>query len=260
MQRRKFLQSSLAVTAATAVNINPATAGDKDPKQKEVYEWREYEMRFGSDQGQLDNYFKTALIPALNKHGVKTVGVFKEWRPTEPRRFFLLTPYSSLDNYLSVNLKVKADADYIKNSADYNSIPVDKAVYTRFTSSLMLAFDGFPAIVVPSGETRIFELRTYEGYSEEAVKRKIKMFNDGEFPIFNRAKLNPVFCGEVIAGDRQPRLTYMITCNSMEERDKGWSAFVADPEWKKLIADPQYANTISKISSTFLVPTAYSQV
>lgn len=260
MQRRKFLQSSLMATAGTAVTIDPTLAGDNYATQKEVYEWREYEMRFGSNQGELENYFKTALIPALNKYGVKTVGVFKEWRPSEPAKFYLLTPYSSLDSYLSVNIKVKADADYIKNSAAYNSIPADKALYSRFTSSLMLAFDGFPAIVVPSGESRIFELRTYEGYSDDAVRRKIKMFNDGEFPIFNRAKLNPVFCGEVIAGDRLPRLTYMITCKSMEERDKGWSAFVADPEWKKLVSDPQYANTISKISNTFLVPTSYSQV
>lgn len=260
MQRRKFLQSTLAVTAAAAVNLNPATAGAPYSTQKEIYEWREYETRFGVDVGQLETYFKTALIPALNKYGVKTVGVFKEWRATDPAKFYLLTPYSSLDNYLSVNAKVKADADYIKNSAAYNSIPADKAVYSRFASTLMLAFDGFPAMVVPSGESRIFELRTYEGYNEDAVRRKIKMFHDGEFPIFNRAKLNPVFCGEVIAGDKQPRLTYMITCTSMEERDKGWGAFVADPEWKKLVSNPQYANTISKISNTFLAPTAYSQV
>ncbi|MEV4886894.1 NIPSNAP family protein [Chitinophaga ginsengisegetis] len=260
MQRRKFLQSSLAVTAGIAANLSPAIAGDKYVVQKEVYEWREYEMRFGADKEQLENYFRTALIPALNKYGVKTVGVFKEWRPSEPAKFYLLTSYASLDNYLSVNIKVKADAEYIKNSALYNSIPVDKSIYNRFTSSLMIAFDGFPAMAVPSGESRIFELRTYEGYSEDAVRRKIKMFNDGEFPIFTRAKLNPVFFGEVIAGDKLPRLTYMLTCNSMEERDKGWSAFVADPEWKKLLADPQYANTISKISNTFLVPTSYSQV
>ena len=259
MQRRKFLQSSLAVTAGIAT-INPAIAGDKHLIQKEVYEWREYEIRFGSDQGQLENYFKTVLIPALNKYGVKTVGVFKEWSQSEPAKVYLLTPYSSLDNYLSVNMKIKADADYIKNSAAYNGIPADKPIYNRFTSSLMTAFDGWPTMVVPSGESRIFELRTYEGYSEDAVRRKIKMFHDGEFPIFNRAKLNPVFFGEVIAGDKLPRLTYMITCNSMEDRNKGWSAFVADPEWKKLVADPQYANTISKISNTFLVPTSYSQV
>lgn len=260
MKRRKFLQSSLTVTAGTAAAINPAIAGEPYASQKEVYEWREYEIRFGSDSSQLENYFKTALIPALNKYGVKTVGVFKEWRPSDPAKFYLLTPYSSLDSYLSINTKVKADADYIKNSATYNSIPAEKPVYNRYNSCLISAFDGFPAIVVPSAQPRIFELRTYEGYSEDAVRRKVKMFNDGEFPIFSRAKLNPVFGGEVIAGDTQPRLTYMITCNSMEERDKGWTAFIADPEWKKLVSDTQYANTISKIRNTFLVPTAYSQV
>lgn len=260
MQRRKFLQSSLVVAAGIAVTNSPAVAGDRHATQKEIYEWREYEMRFGADQGQLDNYFKTALIPALNKYGIKTVGVFKESSPSEPAKFYLLIPYASLDNYLSVNAKVKADADYLKNSAQYNSIPADKALYSRFTSSLMLAFDGWPAIVVPTAKSRMFELRTYEGYSEDAVKRKIKMFHDGEFPIFKRANLNPVFCGEVIAGDKLPRLTYLITCDSMEERNKGWSAFVSDPAWKKLVSDPQYANTISKISNTFLIPTAYSQV
>ncbi|HVI45130.1 MAG TPA: NIPSNAP family protein [Chitinophaga sp.] len=260
MQRRKFLQSSLAVTAGIAANISPAIAGEKYATQKEVYEWREYEMRFASDQAQLENYFKTALIPALNKYGVKKVGVFKEWNPSEPAKFYLLTPFASLDNYLSVNTKLKTDADYVKNSAAYNNVPADKPLYNRFTASLMLAFDGWPALVPPSGESRIFELRTYEGYSEDAVRRKIKMFNDGEYPIFQRANLNPVFFGEVIAGDKMPRLTYMLTCNNMEERSKGWAAFVADPEWKKLVADPQYANTISKISNTFLVPASYSQI
>ncbi|MET4141769.1 NIPSNAP family protein [Pedobacter sp. UYP1] len=267
MQRRKFIQSTVAVTAGLALNIKPVIAGDKaavtDNKalmKKEIYEFREYEMHFGSDLGQMENYFKTALIPGLNKYGVKTVGVFKEWRQSEPAKVYLLIPYSSLDNYLSVNLKVKADTDYIKNSVAYNSIPADKPVYNRFTASLMIAFDGFSKMVVPSAEPRIFELRTYEGYSEEAVKRKIKMFHDGEFSIFSRAKLNPVFFGEVIAGDRLPRITYMVTCNCMEGRDQGWSAFVADPEWKKLAGDPQYANTISKINNTFLVPTPYSQV
>lgn len=217
-------------------------------------------MRFGSNQAELENYFRNALIPALNKLGVKTVGVFKEWRASDPARIYLLIPYASFEGYVSVNAKLKSDADYVKNSAAYHSLPADKPLYDRFTSSLMNAFDGWPAITVPSGESRIFELRTYEAGNEEALRRKIKMFHDGEFPIFTRAKLNPVFFGEVIAGDRLPRLTYLLSCNSMEERDKGWSAFVADAAWKKLVGDPQYANTISKIRNTFLAPTPYSQV
>lgn len=261
MQRRTLLQTSL-LTAATgvALGIGPAIAGSKYAPQKEIYELREYEMRFGSDQSQLEDYFKTALIPALNKYGVKTVGVFKEWGKSEPAKIYLLVPYASSETYFSVNTKIKGDADYLKNSAAYNNVPVDKAVYSRFTSSLMLAFDGFPQLVTSPAATRLFELRTYEGYSEDAVRRKIKMFNDGEFPIFKRAKLEPVFFGEVIAGDKLPRLTYMLSVDNMEERDKGWAAFVADPEWKRLLADPQYANTISSIIKTFLVPTSYSQI
>lgn len=258
MQRRKFLRSSL--TTGVAIGISPAIVEDKNPPQKEIYELREYETRFGSDPSQLEGYFKNALIPALNKYGIKTVGVFGEWSKAEPARIYLLVPYPSFDMYLSVNAKVKADTEYIKNSSTYNSIPADKPVYSRFTSSLMLAFDGFPHIVTSLGASRIFELRTYEGYSEDAVRRKIKMFNDGEFPIFKRAKLDPVFFGEVIAGDKLPRLTYMLAVNSMEERDKGWATFVADPEWKKLLADPQYAHTISSIAKTFLVPKSYSQI
>lgn len=260
MQRRKFIQSSLAAGAGATLTTEAISTHEVQAAQKEIYELREYEIRFGADVSQLEKYFQNALIPALNKHGVKTVGVFKEWRPTDPAKVFLFIPYASIDLYLSINAKVKADADFIRNSAPYNAVPVDKAIYRRFTSSLIAAFDGFPKLVVPTGASRVFELRTYEGYSEDAVTRKVRMFNDGEFPIFERAKLNTVFGGEVIAGDVMPRLTYMITCGSMEERDKGWGAFIADPAWKKLVSDPQYANTISKISNVFLVPTAYSQV
>ena len=260
MQRRKFLQSSIAATAGTAVGTSNAITGNAPAASREIYEWREYEFRFGADQSQLENYFKTALIPALNRAGVKSVGVFREWRASDPAKFFALIPYGSLEQRMTVHEKLKADQEYIKNSAAYNGIPVEKTLYSRFTSSLMMAFEGWPAITVPSAAPRVFELRTYEGYSEEAVTRKIKMFHDGEFPIFQRAGLNPVFFGDVIAGDKLPRLTYLLTCESMEARDKGWVAFIADPAWKKLVGDPQYANTISKISNSFLVPAAYSQV
>ncbi len=260
MQRRKFIQSSLAGAAGIAAGMNPVNAMEKYPPQKEIYEWREYEMHWGSDQSQLETFFKTALIPAYNKYGVKAIGVFKELSKSEPTKIYLLIPYASIEDFLSVTAKVKADADFLKNSEAYNAIKADKPVFNRYITSVMIAFDGWPKLTTPKGESRIFELRTYEGYSEDALRRKIKMFNEGEFPIFIRTGLNPVFFGEVIAGDKMPRLTYMITFKSMEDHDKAWEAFGADPDWKKLLADPQYANSVSNIIKTFLVPTAYSQV
>jgi hypothetical protein len=124
----------------------------------------------------------------------------------------------------------------------------------------MIAFDGLPKMITPQSGPRMFEVRTYEGYSEDAVKRKIKMFNDEEFTIFNRVKLNPVFFGEVISGKNLPALTYMVTFKNIEERDANWKAFFADPDWLRILKDPQYANTVSRIYKTYLEPTPYSQV
>jgi hypothetical protein len=226
---------------------------------KELYEWRTYETgRAG--QGGLDNYFSKALIPALNKLGIKKVGAFSEVGKPEPSKLHLLIPYTSFDEYMKVFATLKGDKDFDQASADYNKIPVEQAAYTRYDASLMIAFNGLPKMIVPENGPRIFELRTYEGYSEDAVRRKIKMFNDEEFTIFNRVKLNPVFFGEVIAGKNLPCLTYMITFKNMEERDKNWKAFGADPDWQKVSKAPEYANTVSKIYKTFLEPLSYSQI
>jgi hypothetical protein len=259
MKRRNFIQGAAIATSAMATGQLAYGASDKIA-QKELYEFREYEIHFGSSQNSLHEYLEKSLIPALNKHGVKTVGVFREMGKSDPAKIYVVIVYSSFEDYIPVNSKVKADEDFKKSSAAWQAIPADKPVFNRMTTSLLIAFDGFPALKVPTKDSRIFELRTYEGYSEDAVRRKIKMFNEEEFPIFYRTKLNPVFFGEVIAGPNMPCLTYMITFKDMEERDKNWAAFSADADWKRVLADPKYANTVSNIRKVFLEPVAYSQI
>ncbi len=75
-----------------------------------------------------------------------------------------------------------------------------------------------------------------------------------------RRNLNPVFFGEVIAGDKMPCLTYMTTFKDMAERDANWKVFGADPAWKTISTAPEYANAMNKITKVFLEPTAYSQI
>jgi hypothetical protein len=208
----------------------------------------------------LHEYFEKALIPALNKYGVKSVGVFKEIGKTEPAKIYLLIAYPSFEDYIGINEKVKSDSDFKKNSENWDKMPAEKPVYNRFNTSLLIAFDGLPAMKLPAKEPRIFEVRTYEGYNEDAVRRKIKMFNDEEFPIFYKTKLTPVFFGESIAGPNSPCLTYMITFKDLEERDKNWAAFSADADWKRVLTDPKYANTVSNIRRVFVEPLPYSQV
>ena len=257
MERRQFIQKTVMATGAIAA-AGLGTAQAQQQQNKEIYEWRVYTMRWGT--GALDTYLSKALIPALNRLGIKNVGAFSEIGKSEPAKVYLLVPYTSFDQYLKVNAQLNTDKEYLDAAAEYNKIPVEQAVYARYDSSLMIAFDGLPKMIVPKNEKRIFEVRTYEGYSEDAVRRKIKMFNDEEFTIFNRVKLNPVFFGEVISGPNLPCLTYMITFKNMEERDQNWKAFGADPDWQRVSKDPMYANTVSRIFKTFLEPLNYSQV
>jgi len=259
MRRRKFFENAALSTTALLLG-QTAVAGTSKAVKKELYEWREYEIRFGSSQATLHEYLEKSLIPALNKFGVKTVGVFKETGKTEPAKVYVLIAYPSFEEYVSINASVKKDESFIKSSEAWNKVPAEKPIYNRINTSLLSAFDGLPNLKVPAKEPRIFELRTYEGYSEDAVARKVKMFNEEEFPIFYRTKLTPVFFGEAIAGPNLPCLTYMITFKNMEERDKNWAAFGADADWKKVSNDPKYANTVSNIRRVFLEPLSYSQV
>jgi NIPSNAP len=257
MKRRQFVSSSLLATATLATaQAQSATAAPK----KAVFELRTYQMRFGAPASGLENYLKDALIPALNRQGIKAVGVFRELGKSDPAKLRVLIPHSSMDSYALVASQLASDLTYVKASQVYADIAPDKAPYTRYTTSLMLAFDALPQVVVPAQEGRIFELRTYEGYSEDAVRRKIRMFNVDELPIFYRVKLNPVFFGEVIAGDTMPCLTYMLTFKNMDERDANWKQFSADADWKRISQAPEYANTVSNIIRVFLEPAPYSQL
>jgi NIPSNAP len=228
--------------------------------KKEVYELRTYEMKMGSARGMLENYFKNALFPILNKYGVKNIGAFGEIGLSDPAKIYLLIAYPSMEDFASINANLKTDQDFIKASQDYTNIAPDKPAYVRYTSSLMLAFDGLPQLIKPTAEQKLLELRIYESYSEDAARRKRKMFNDEEIKIFKDTKLNSVFFGEVIAGEHQPCLTYMLAFKDMEERDANWKVFSANPDWKRISSAAEYANSVSNIYRVFLKPLPYSQL
>jgi len=257
MKRRKFIAtSSLLGLGSMPSALSKQTAQKKD---KEVYELKSYELKSGG-MGRLESYLQNALIPALNRLGVSKVGVFKELGKDEPAKLHLLLAHPSQNKYFQVYEQLKTDSDYLKASDSYHQTPVDKVIYDRVSSSLMSAFDGMPALATPAKEPRIMELRTYEGFSEDAVRRKIKMFNESEIAIFNKTGLHIVFFGEVLIGSRTPCLTYVLTFKNMEERNANWAKFSADPDWKQISQAAEYANTVSRIERIFLEPTAYSQL
>lgn len=251
MNRRTFVSSTLM--ASTAAVAEPFAL----PAETTTYlELRVYELR-GNAQ---EEYLKSALVPALNRQGIKNVGVFREMGKSEPPLLYVLIPYASITDFAEVNNRLAKDSEYQKASETYRNLLPDKASYARYKSSFMQAFTGFPQIAIPRKETRIFELRTYEGFSEDAVRRKIAMFNDAEIQVFNKVGLTPVFFGEVKIGDSLPCLTYLLTFPSMETRDANWKKFGSDADWKRISGLPEYANTVSRIQRVFLEPVAFSQI
>ena len=196
MERRDFLQKTILTTAGVAGTSLAGNAAKAQQKNNEVYEFRVYHMR--RNMKPLDNYFSNVLIPALNRKGIKNVGVFSELSKDEPAKIYALIPYKSFADFGRIANELRADKDFASAKSEYDKIPLDQAVYERFDSSLMIAFDGLPIMEVPAKSQQLFELRIYEGYSEDAVKRKVKMFNEGEIDIFRNVKLNPVFFGENI--------------------------------------------------------------
>jgi hypothetical protein len=258
MERRDFIQKTILTTAAVAGAGLGAAKAKSGAKDNDVYELRVYHMR--RNMAPLDNYLKNALIPTLNRMGVKNVGVFSEWSKSEPAQIYLLIPYAGFEEYGKITVDLKSDKEFMETSSEYIQIPQEQAVFDRYDSSLLLAFDGHPKLTVPPKSRKLFELRTYEGYSEDAVARKVKMFNSAEIDIFREVKLNAVFYSQNVAGKDLPCLTYMAAYDSMDERESVWKAFSAHPEWQKISKLPEYANTVNKIHKTFLEPVSYSQV
>ena len=257
MKRRKFLQSTVAATAASTVFPFSQASGMEMPsisvEEKELYELRTYEMRFGGNEKLLIDYLKKVLQPVLKRAGVNHFMLFKELGDSNPSKIRVLISYPNSTIYLNAQ-NLFSDSDYVGESKGYHDLPPDQTLYNRFTSSLLLAFDGLPKMMDPVEGASLFELRTYEGYSEDAVKRKIKMFNKEELQLFLKTNLHPLFFGEMIVGPYRPCLTYMINFKDMAEHDASWKDFIDHPEWKAMSQKEEYANTVSNIRKTFLKP------
>lgn len=228
---------------------------------QEYYEIRTYYMKFGGRMGVLENYLSKALIPALNKQGVSKVGVFKDLGKPEPGVLVVVIPFKDLSAYISYKDKLASDADYNNLSKPYfETVGNDKPLFERVSTYFGKAFDGFKSFQLPvTSAGRIYEWRTYEAYNEDALKRKIQMFNEEELKIFDHVGLHNVMFAEILAGENTPCLSYFISFESMKERDENWAKFSADPDWKRIVVDPRFTNSHSRTVRRFLEPTAYSQ-
>jgi hypothetical protein len=234
------------------------------PPNRLYYELKVYHYQTAAQEEQLDEYLKSAYVPAAKKVTGEPVGVFKTLKlDTADKRIYVLITFRNLNEIESIDEKIAADAGYLTNGKPFEDAAYNSAPYTRMETIILHAFPKWPAPTAPhlsaGKEDRVYELRSYESPTQQLHINKVKMFNDGgETVLFNRLNFNAVFYARVIAGSHMPNLMYMTTFNSREDRDKHWEAFSSDPEWKKLVAMPEYQHNVSKADILFLHPVEYS--
>jgi hypothetical protein len=273
MKRREFLNTSLAAGGLATIPSAVIAADDSKAKpMRQVIELRTYLLRDGK-KNLFDAFAKNALLPALNRAGVKTVGVFHEQfvppaadaKPPESKLVpaaFVLIPHADANQLTAVNAALASDSAYQQAADEYLSVPATDPVFDRIESSVFLAFETMPKLEAPTNKPTLYNLRVYESHNEAAGRKKIEMFNKGEIAIFRRVGLTPVFFGEALVGTRLPNLTYLLAFQNDDTRQQAWNTFRADPEWKALKAIPEYEDKkiVSKISNKLLTPAEYSQI
>ena len=233
---------------------------------REYYELRCYKMQSGEQPKLAHKYLAEALIPALNRQGLKTIGAFDLYLGPETPSIYLLIPSDSLETLVHSEIKLAHDEEYLKAAEPFDAAPAKEPAYSRIESSLMIAFEGYPKLTVtPATEKRgprVFQLRTYESPSMRDHRRKVEMFNSGEFKIFEQAGFWNVFFGDVLIGPRTPKLTYMVSMPDLAELDAKWKSFTTHPDWKKLSSEQRFTfeSIVSNIDNLILRPTAYSQI
>jgi hypothetical protein len=265
LQRRDFLTSSLAA-AALAMSPQGSSAQASGGKAREYYELRKYQLQSGPENKLLQSYLADALIPALNRMGFSPIGAFNLDLGPETPVLYLLIPSTSLESLVTAELQLAKDEEFMKAAAPFWSAPANAPGFLRIESSLMIAFEGWPKLVLPPATAqhgkRVFQLRTYESATQQDHVRKVDMFHNGEFEIFARAGFWQVFFGDTLIGPRMPQLTYMVSFPDLSEIDVKWNAFRDDPQWKKLSAQPKYSfePIVSNISNLILRPASFSQI
>ncbi len=232
---------------------------------KEYYEHRVYEINNEVQQEKVKTFIAEALIPAYHRHGIESVGAFENIDPAEQGyEVHVLVPLEKFEDFEHLYDNIYSDQAFLTVGAEYlNLSDPEQQAFDRINSSLLVAFDSMPQMAVPEaeGDDHVFELRSYESFSELKGRKKVSMFDEGgEVTIFSDLGFKPVFFAEALTGDQVPNLVYMVTYPKSSDRKSYWDKFQNDPRWVAIKDLPEYAETVSKIHSHMLKPIAGSDI
>ena len=147
MKRREFLATSAMAGLAFGASSITSRAAEAKPG-KELLELRLYHFKSLAKQEAFDAFLGRA-VPALNRAGIRPVGVFKMLRDDNPKLgmeadssdLYVLLPHRSPESFITLVDRLAGDQAFLEAGAAILDAPRSDPAYLRYESSLMLAFD-----------------------------------------------------------------------------------------------------------------------
>src|SRR6267142_2650529 len=131
VERRTFMTSMLGTTLFAAAGFSSGAEGQSptaEPSSPELFVWRQYLLRTGTQPRRLADYLQNAAIPALNRIGHKPVGVFEVVTGLPTPTVFVLTPCSSIESVVTMEGALDKDDAFASAAAAYvDASPADPA-------------------------------------------------------------------------------------------------------------------------------------
>ena len=111
MKRREFIASSIAAGGCERGLEAGGSMAQAQTASQAYFELRRYELRGGPMADRMHEYLKNVSIPALNRAGVRPVGVFTPMYGALSPAIFLLLTYPSIQDFAGVTARLDADAE-----------------------------------------------------------------------------------------------------------------------------------------------------
>jgi len=105
----------------------------------------------------------------------------------------------------------------------------------------------------------IYEMRVYSCVPGK-MPALLERFETTTLQIWQRIGLRPSGFFTTLVGESNQDLTYLLAWESMEERERLWNIFAADPEWiaARSAHIQEHGEVVTNIANSFLSPTAFS--
>ena len=104
----------------------------------------------------------------------------------------------------------------------------------------------------------IYEYRVYDAAPGKMAELHAR-FRDHTVKLFERHGIKNIGYWTSNIGDYSNRLIYIVAFESMEQRERAWAAFGADPDWQRVYRESEVEGPLtSRIFNTLLNPTDYS--